>query len=59
MYLSLDYIDDNRSGNYSAGASALVRVQRADGIFREALGYGGSFGSIKAEVISKAKKVCQ
>ena len=52
----LDYIEENTPGNFSAGASAIVRIQLADGIFREDLGYGGSSGSMKADAISKAKK---
>lgn len=52
-----DYIDDSRSGNYSAGASAVVRVQRSNGVFREDIGFGSNWGQNKADVISKAKKV--
>lgn len=57
LVISTDYIDDSRSGNYSAGASAVVRVQRSNGVFREDIGFGSNWGSNKADVISKAKKV--
>lgn len=54
--VTVDYVDDSRSGNYSAGASAVVRVQRTNGVFREDVGFGSNSGSNKADVISRAKK---
>ncbi|XP_034237231.1 DNA repair protein RAD52 homolog isoform X3 [Thrips palmi] len=54
--VAVDYIDDSRSGNYSAGASAVVRVQRSNGVFREDIGFGSNWGPNKADVIAKAKK---
>lgn len=54
--VALDFIDENRPGVYSAGASAVVRVQRANGVYREEVGYGWGSGPHKAEVIAKSKK---
>lgn len=54
--VSVDYLDQNDSGHYSAGTSAVVRVERSNGIFREEVGYGVSVDQDKGEAISKAKK---
>ncbi|KAK3927416.1 DNA repair and recombination protein RAD52 [Frankliniella fusca] len=53
--VALDFVDEKPNGVYAAGASVVVRVQRASGVYREELGYGWGSGSHKAEVIAKSK----
>lgn len=44
-------------GNYHIGCAAFVRVQRADGIFHEDMGYSITESSTKGSAIQSARSV--